>query len=51
MTKVWLLTSAILFIYLVFIPFIMSDEFDRLAIQFGLDDLSREIFWPHLVGR
>jgi hypothetical protein len=51
MIKIGLLTSAILFIYLVFIPFIMSDEFDRLVIQYGLDDLSRKIFWPNLVGR
>jgi hypothetical protein len=39
------LLLALLVIYGVAIPFIMSDEFDKLAIQYGLDKLGFEIFW------
>jgi hypothetical protein len=49
--KIGLLIVAILFIFVVVLPFIMSDDFDRLAIQHGLDKLGRQIFWPNLVGR
>jgi hypothetical protein len=49
--KIGLLIAAILYIFVVVLPFIMSDDFDKLAIQYGLDKLGREIFWPHLVGR
>ena len=39
------LVLALLIVYGVAIPFIMSDEFDKLAIQYGLDKLGFEIFW------
>jgi hypothetical protein len=31
------------FIYGIAIPFIMSDEADRLIIQYGLDDFARQL--------
>jgi hypothetical protein len=43
--KVIALVSALFIIYGLAIPFIMSDEFDKLAIQYGLDKLGFEIFW------
>jgi hypothetical protein len=49
--KIVALVGALLFIYGVAIPFIMSDDFDRLAIEYGLDELGRKIFWPNLTGR
>jgi hypothetical protein len=49
--KIGLLIVTLLFLCVVVFPFIMSDDFDKLAIQYGLDDLGREIFWPDLVGR
>jgi hypothetical protein len=49
--KIGLLIAAILFIFMVVLPFIVSDDFDRLVIQYGLDKLGREIFWPDLVGK
>jgi hypothetical protein len=49
--KIGLLILILLFLSVVVFPFIMSDDFDKLAIQYGLDDLGREIFWPDLVGR
>jgi hypothetical protein len=49
--KIGLLIAAILFIFVAVLPFIMSDDFDRLAIQYGLDKLGAQIFWPDLVGK
>jgi hypothetical protein len=49
--KIGLLIAAILYLFVVVLPFIMSDDFDKLAIQYGLDKLGREIFWPDLVGK
>jgi hypothetical protein len=49
--KIGLLIAAILFIFVVLLPFLVSDDFDRLAMEHGLDELGRKIFWPHLVGR
>jgi hypothetical protein len=43
--KLTALVLAIVFIYGIAIPFIMSDDFDKLAIQYGLDKLGFEIFW------
>jgi hypothetical protein len=43
--KLIVLVLAIVFIYGIAIPFIMSDDFDKLAIQYGLDKLGFEIFW------
>jgi hypothetical protein len=43
--KIGLLVAALFFIFGIAIPFIMSDEFDKLAIQYGLDRLGFEIFW------
>ena len=43
--KIGLLVAALFFIFGIAIPFIMSDEFDKLAIQYGLDKLGFEIFW------
>jgi hypothetical protein len=45
MYKLIALVFALFIIYGLAIPFIMSDEFDKLAIQFGLDRLGFEIFW------
>jgi hypothetical protein len=49
--KIGLLILTLLFLSVVVFPFIMSDDFDRFAIEHGLDDLGRKIFWPNLVGR
>jgi hypothetical protein len=43
--KLIVLVLAIVFIYGIAIPFIVSDDFDKLAIQYGLDKLGFEIFW------
>ena len=43
--KVIALIFALFIIYGLAIPFIMSDEFDKLVIQYGLDKLAFEIFW------
>jgi hypothetical protein len=45
MYKLIALVFALFIVYGLAIPFIMSDEFDKLAIQFGLDRLGFEIFW------
>jgi hypothetical protein len=45
MYKLIALVFALFIVYGLAIPFIMSDEFDKLAIQFGLDKLGFEIFW------
>lgn len=49
--KLTALVLALVVIYGLAIPFIMSDDFDRLAIEYGLDELGRKIFWPNLTGR
>jgi|1048.fasta_scaffold39653_3 hypothetical protein len=41
--KIGLLIIAILFIFVVALPFIVSDEADRLIIQYGLDDFARQL--------
>lgn len=41
--KIGLLIVAILFIFVVALPFIVSDEADRLIIQYGLDDFARQL--------
>jgi hypothetical protein len=41
--KIGLLISAILYIFVVAIPFIMSDEADRLIVEYGLDDFARQL--------
>jgi hypothetical protein len=41
--KLTALVLAIVFIYGIAIPFIMSDEADRLIIQYGLDDFARQL--------
>lgn len=43
--KLTALVLVMVFIYGIAIPFIMSDDFDKLAIQYGLDKLGFEIFW------
>jgi hypothetical protein len=43
--KVVVLVLALVFIYGVAIPFIMSDSFDRFVIEYGLDKVAFEIFW------
>jgi len=45
MYKLIALVSALFIIYGLAIPFIMSDEFDKLAVQYDLDKLGFEIFW------
>jgi len=37
------LIVAILFLFVVAIPFIMSDEADRLIIEYGLDKFARQL--------
>ena len=41
--KIGLLIAAILYIFVVAIPFIMSDEADRLIVEYGLDDFARQL--------
>lgn len=45
MYKITALVFALLIIYGLAIPFIMSDEFDKLVIQYGLDKLAFDFFW------
>jgi len=48
--KIGILIVLILFLFVIVLPFIVSDDFDKLAIQYGLDELGREFFWPQLLG-
>ena len=41
--KIGLLILAILYIFVVALPFIVSDEADRLIIEYGLDDFARQL--------
>jgi hypothetical protein len=41
--KIGLLIVAILYIFVVVLPFIVSDEADRLIIEYGLDDFARQL--------
>jgi hypothetical protein len=41
--KIGLLIAAILYIFVVAIPFIMSDEADRLIIEYGLDKIGLKL--------
>jgi hypothetical protein len=41
--KLGLLIAAILYIFVVAIPFIMSDEADRLIIEYGLDKIGLKL--------
>jgi hypothetical protein len=41
--KIGLLIAAILYIFVVAIPFIMSDEADRLIVEYGLDQWARNL--------
>jgi hypothetical protein len=41
--KVIALVSALFIIYGLAIPFIMSDEADRLIVEYGLDKFAREL--------
>jgi hypothetical protein len=41
--KIGLLIVAILFIFVVALPFIVSDEADRLIIEYGLDQWVRDL--------
>jgi uncharacterized membrane protein len=41
--KIGLLIAALFFIFGVAIPFIMSDEADKLIIKYGLDDFARQL--------
>jgi hypothetical protein len=41
--KIGLLIAAILYIFVVAIPFIMSDEADRLIIEYGLHEWARSL--------
>jgi hypothetical protein len=47
--KIGVLVVIILFLFVVVLPFMVSDDFDKIAVQYGLDKLGREIFWPQLV--
>jgi len=46
--KIGILIVLILFLFVIVLPFMVSDDFDKIAIQYGLDELGREIFWPQL---
>ena len=46
--KIGILIVLILFLFVIVLPFMVSDDFDKIAIQHGLDELGREIFWPQL---
>jgi hypothetical protein len=41
--KIGLLIVAILFIFVVALPFIVSDEADRLIVEYGLDQWARDL--------
>jgi hypothetical protein len=41
--KIGLLVAALFFIFGIAIPFIMSDEADRLIIEYGLDKFARQL--------
>lgn len=41
--KIGLLILAILYIFVIALPFIVSDEADRLIIEYGLDDFARQL--------
>jgi hypothetical protein len=41
--KIGLLIAAILYLFVVVLPFIMSDEADKLIIEYGLDDFARKL--------
>jgi hypothetical protein len=41
--KIGLLIMAILFIFVVALPFIVSDEADRLILEYGLDQWVRDL--------
>jgi hypothetical protein len=41
--KIGLLIVAILFIFVVALPFIVSDEADRLIVEYGLDQWARNL--------
>jgi hypothetical protein len=41
--KIGLLIVAILFIFVVALPFIVSDEADRLILEYGLDQWVRDL--------
>ena len=41
--KIGLLIVAILFIIVVALPFIVSDEADRLIVEYGLDQWARDL--------
>ena len=41
--KIGLLIIAILFIFVVALPFIVSDEADRLILEYGLDQWVRDL--------
>jgi hypothetical protein len=41
--KIGLLIAAILFIFVVALPFIVSDEADRLIVEYGLDQWARDL--------
>jgi hypothetical protein len=41
--KIGLLIVAILFIFVVALPFIVSDEADRLILEYGLDQWARNL--------